>query len=87
MITLILITLIVIAIIMVFIGLIMLFLGSLRSSESKIEGGGVIIIGPLPIVIGTSEKISKMLIILAIILTIVSIIMFLLLTRAVILFR
>jgi uncharacterized protein (TIGR00304 family) len=72
---------------MVFIGLIMLFLGSLRSGESKIEGGGVIIIGPLPIVIGTSEKISKMLIILAIILTIVSIIMFLLLTRAVILFR
>ncbi|MEM1644736.1 MAG: DUF131 domain-containing protein [Ignisphaera sp.] len=70
--------LIVVAIVVVIIGFLLVFLGSMKNRESRIEGGGVIIIGPIPIVIGTSEKISKLLIVLAIILTVFVIALFLL---------
>jgi uncharacterized protein (TIGR00304 family) len=65
----------------------MIFLGSLKGGESKVEGGGVIIIGPIPIVIGTSERISKMLIVLAIVLTVVSVIVFFLMSKIILLPR
>jgi uncharacterized protein (TIGR00304 family) len=46
--------------------------------EKKVEGGGVLIIGPLPIIIGTSERITKALIILALVLLIFSLLVLLL---------
>jgi uncharacterized protein (TIGR00304 family) len=48
--------------------------------EKKVEGGGVLIIGPLPIIIGTSERITKALIILALVLLIFSLLVFLIFT-------
>lgn len=38
------------------------------TKESKADVGGVVIIGPLPIVFGTSTKIAKVMLILAIVL-------------------
>ncbi|MEM1542049.1 MAG: DUF131 domain-containing protein [Ignisphaera sp.] len=74
--------LIVVAFALIFIGVALLIVDGLKNSEkdSKVKGGGVIVIGPIPIVIGTSEKASKVLIILAIILTLVTLITFLITT-------
>lgn len=73
--------LILIAFITIFVGVILIMLGSIKSKEGKVEGGGVIIVGPLPIVIGTSERVSKILIVLAIILTLVVLIYFIIASR------
>lgn len=67
-------------ILLLFIGLIIFIMGliltliasSAEDRESKVEGGGAIIIGPIPIVWGTSQRITLVLLILAIILTIVT---------------
>jgi len=55
----------------VFIGIIYLMYTSIKEGSGKVEGGGVVVIGPVPIVFGTSEKITKLLIILAIVLFII----------------
>lgn len=73
----------VIGIVVIFIGFVILLLGSLKGGESKVEGGGVVIVGPIPIVIGTSERISRFLIVLAIALTVFAILLFLLTTKTV----
>uniref|UniRef100_A0A7C4NQI8 DUF131 domain-containing protein n=1 Tax=Ignisphaera aggregans TaxID=334771 RepID=A0A7C4NQI8_9CREN len=73
--------LMVVGIIIMIVGFLLVFLGSLRSEERHVEGGGVIVIGPLPIVIGTNQRISKLLIILAIILTTLAIALFLLTSK------
>lgn len=54
-------------------GFLLFFTALLRQNrgEHKFEGGGVLIIGPIPIVFGTSQKVSAILIILAIILTLI----------------
>lgn len=51
--------------ILIFVGVALIFLGSLMSAlrtpsegEAKVEGGGVIFIGPIPIVFGTSKQIA-----------------------------
>ncbi len=49
----------------IFISIIYLMIKS--SGSGKVEGGGVVVIGPFPIVFGTSERITRFLIILAII--------------------
>lgn len=54
--------------------------GRAREGERKVEGGAVVIVGPVPIVFGTSERITKALIILAIALLLVSAAVFLLLS-------
>jgi|BEDMetMinimDraft_2_1075160.scaffolds.fasta_scaffold00139_11 uncharacterized protein (TIGR00304 family) len=46
--------------------------------EREVRGGGIIIIGPIPIVFGSSKGITRTLLILAIALTLLSIILFLL---------
>lgn len=61
----------------IMVGFLLLILGSLKQGKSKIEGGGVVIIGPLPIVIGTSEKAAKILLVLAILLTTLALILYL----------
>lgn len=73
--------LIAITIVIMIIGFMLIILGSIKNSERRVEGGGVIIIGPLPIVIGTNEKISKILLVLAITLTLLSLILFLVAPR------
>jgi len=72
-----------VAFIVVVIGVLLIFLSALRESkhdEKRVEAGGVFIIGPLPIVIGTSERIAKALIILAIVLLLLSLVVFLIFT-------
>jgi uncharacterized protein (TIGR00304 family) len=65
-----------------FVGIALIFLGFLlvvfafllRSSRSagkaNVRGGGVVIIGPIPIVFGTDKKAVKTVLILAIVLTV-----------------
>jgi uncharacterized protein (TIGR00304 family) len=57
-------TLMLIGFLMVFIGMIVSALGG----EGDVEGGGVIMIGPIPIVFGTSRGAAGMAMVLAIIL-------------------
>ncbi len=61
--------LIVIGVLAMFLGVILIILGLIGSSDSRVEGGGVIIIGPIPIVFGSTQKISIILLVLAIVLT------------------
>jgi len=76
--------LITLGILITFVGFFIVFFaviyGIFKSSskgEAKAEGGGVIIIGPIPIVFGSSQKVAKIVMILAIILLIVAILFYL----------
>jgi len=62
------------------VGGISLLLAALLSQggNRKLEGGGVLIIGPIPIVFGTSQKVSVILLILAITLTLIALTTFIL---------
>ncbi|MEL9990536.1 MAG: DUF131 domain-containing protein [Thermoproteus sp.] len=46
--------------------------------KREAEAGGVIIVGPVPIVFGTNQRIAKMVLILAIVLTVLVLVLFLL---------
>jgi len=73
---------IVIGVILVFIGFIIMLLSSISKTQGgRCEAGGVVIIGPLPIVFGSSARVTVIVLILAIILTITSIILYILSTR------
>ncbi len=75
--------------ILVFIGFLLIFLGftlPLLSGggvreNGRVEGGAVVIIGPFPILVATSEKAAKTLVVLAILLTLFAVALFLLLPR------
>ena len=64
-------TLVVAGIALVFIGFLLIFLGFLlgftAGGRGKVEGGGVVIIGPFPIVFASSERAAKALMIIAIV--------------------
>jgi len=57
---------------LIFIGFMLLMVALLLSigkrGEGKVEGGGVVIIGPIPIVFGSNQKIATGLLVLAIVL-------------------
>ncbi len=71
----------VIGFILLFIGILLIFVGflyaALKSGGSS-EAGGVIVIGPIPIIFGTSERAVKIAVIAAIILMVLAIILMLL---------
>ncbi|MEZ0394209.1 MAG: DUF131 domain-containing protein [Desulfurococcaceae archaeon] len=48
------------------VGILLMFLSSLRGSGSRAEGGAVFMIGPIPIVVGTSERAAFAALVLAI---------------------
>jgi len=76
-------TLVLIGVLLIIVGFALFFLATItRESreESRVEAGGVLVIGPVPIVIGTSQRIAKAVLILALALFIVAIIFFVLLT-------
>lgn len=62
--------------VIVFIGILIIFLSLVSHGRGKVEGGGVVIIGPIPIIFGSSQKISILLVILAIILTVLVLLMY-----------
>lgn len=59
------------AIATILIGMLLIFVSTLsardRKTEGKSEVGGVIVLGPIPIAFGTSERIVKSLIIISIV--------------------
>ncbi|MEM1612366.1 MAG: DUF131 domain-containing protein [Desulfurococcaceae archaeon] len=75
------------ALIIVLVGMLLIVLSIIGRSEEiergekRVEGGGVIIVGPLPIVIGTSQRAALALIILALVLFVVVVATFILLAR------
>ncbi len=66
---------IVLGFILVLVGMLIILLGIIKGS-SRVEGGGVVVIGPIPIVFGTNIKVTKMLMILAIVLMLLTIFLF-----------
>lgn len=75
-------------VLVIFLGFLLLFVGFLveflRASRdargegsSRREGGGVIFIGPIPIVFGSNRKISKVMLAIALIITVVWVTLFL----------
>jgi uncharacterized membrane protein len=57
-------------------GVLLIALSALRRGR-KLEGGAVLVIGPLPIAIGTSERITRALLALAIALMVLTFMLFL----------
>lgn len=55
--------------IVIFVAMVLLLFSS-TNGEKKVKGGGVIIIGPFPIVFGTDRKSVKIILVLSIILTV-----------------
>lgn len=68
-------------ILLVFLGIVLVFVGSLisvRTGESGggVEGGGVVLIGPIPIVFGTSGRAAAIAALLAVILMVLVILLY-----------
>ncbi len=71
--------LLLIGIIMIFIGFIVMIIGlmsSARRSGGRVEGGGIILIGPIPILFASNAKIAILLIVLAIVLMVIVYLLF-----------
>lgn len=75
------------ALVFTMVGLILMVLSALREraesgeERGRVEGGAVVVVGPIPIVFGTSERVTKSLMVLAVVLLIVSVIAFVVLSR------
>jgi uncharacterized protein (TIGR00304 family) len=54
----------------VIIAIILLFLKNAKSEKGKVKGGGVVIIGPIPIIFGTDKESVKIILVLSVILMI-----------------
>jgi len=70
--------LILLGIVLIFLGILVLMLSLWRTGEGRTEAGGVVIVGPVPIVFGTSQRIAATVMVLAIALTVVVLLLFLL---------
>lgn len=74
----------IVAFLIIFVGFLLILLGTLKgvskSEERKVEAGGVVIVGPIPIVFGTTTRITKILLILAIALTIIVLVVYLIMS-------
>jgi len=74
---------ILLGLVLVIIGMIIIFFGLLSGASSKkdsghgeIKSGGVLMIGPIPIIFGSEQKSAQSAVVLAIILIVVSILFF-----------
>jgi uncharacterized protein (TIGR00304 family) len=63
-------TLVFVGFAIVIIAIILLFLKNAKSEKGKVKGGGVVIIGPIPVVFGTDKESVKIILVLSIILMI-----------------
>ena len=63
--------LILLGIVLIFLGMLILMLSLWRAGEGRAEAGGVVIVGPVPIVFGTSQRVATTVMVLAIVLTVV----------------
>jgi len=70
------------AFILILLGMFILILQGLREGEKgKVEGGGVLVIGPFPVVFGTDQRIARDLMIVALIFMIAVVLLFILMLR------
>ena len=60
---------ILLGLLLIFLGVLILMLSFWRTGEGKAEAGGVVIVGPVPIVFGTSQRAAAAVMALAIVLT------------------
>jgi len=74
-------TLILVGIIIIFLAFIMM---ALSSKGGKVRGGGVVMIGPIPIVFGTDKESVRTLFMLAIVLMIATFLLFIVVPRYVV---
>jgi len=59
-------------VIFIFIGFALLFIGSILMLKSKVEYGGVVLIGPIPIVsFGSSREMVKFVLVISLVLVII----------------
>lgn len=75
-----------IAIFLILIGVV-LIIASIATGGRRTEGtevGGVVIIGPLPVVFGSSVRITKIMLVLAVVLTVLAVILALITLRLVV---
>jgi uncharacterized protein (TIGR00304 family) len=70
--------LILLGIVLIILGMFILMLSLWRASEGRGEAGGVVIVGPVPIVFGTSQRMAATVMVLAIVLTVITLLLFLL---------
>ncbi|MFN3804663.1 MAG: TIGR00304 family membrane protein [Pyrobaculum sp.] len=73
-----------VALALLFIGVVLLMLSllfSTRGGRAESEAGGVLIIGPVPIVFGTSQRIALAVMTLAVLLTALALLLFLINVR------
>lgn len=70
--------LILLGIVLIILGIFILMLSLWRAGEGRGEAGGVVIVGPVPIVFGTSQRVAAMVTVLAIVLMVVTLLFFLL---------
>jgi uncharacterized protein (TIGR00304 family) len=61
-------TLVFVGFAIVFIAVVLFFLKGFKSKGGKVRGGGVVIIGPIPIIFGTDKESVKIILVLSIIL-------------------
>jgi len=66
-----------VAFVMVLLGVLLVVLSALREG-ARVEGGAVVVVGPLPLAFGTSERITRALLVAAIALTALAVLLFLL---------
>lgn len=66
--------------VLIFLGVLFVILGafasSLKAKDAEVRGGGVVLIGPFPIIFGSDPQAAKAVIILAIVLMIVAFLFF-----------
>lgn len=64
---------------MIFVGMVIVFASILRDSRSRgeVKGGGVILIGPIPIIFGSDAKWASVAIVLAVVLVVLSLLFYL----------
>ncbi len=74
---------------LVFLGMIIIVTGTLllalkvSKGEARVEGGGIVFIGPIPIVWGTSKNITQVMLILALAVSILLLILYVFMGREV----
>jgi len=61
-------TLVLVGFAMAFVAVVLLALRGARGGKGKVKGGGVVIIGPIPIIFGTDKQSVKIILVLSIIL-------------------